>query len=171
MQLLLKCFLYISFLLNNFVESFTEKSYKPNGLLNVYKPYGVSSTYVCNKIKSIIEDNFPKNKRLKIRVGHGGTLDKYTEGVLAIGIGEGTKMLENYLKGDKEYICTGTFGFETDTNDILVSLTKIIVDQGKTIHTANWEYITDELLGKAIRSLKGFQVQESPTYSGFFILK
>ncbi|EAN32663.2 tRNA pseudouridine(55) synthase [Theileria parva strain Muguga] len=155
MQILSKCFFYILFNLCKFVLTFSEKSYKPSGLLNVYKPYGVSSTYVCNKIKNIINENFPKNKGFKIPVGHGGTLDRYTEGVLAVGIGDGTKILESYLKGDKEYICTGTFGFETDTNDIL----------GKIIHTSNWEYITDEMLEKAIRSLKGFQVQESPTYS------
>eukprot|EP00375_Theileria_parva_P002268 XP_764946.1 tRNA pseudouridine synthase [Theileria parva strain Muguga] len=141
MQILSKCFFYILFNLCKFVLTFSEKSYKPSGLLNVYKPYGVSSTYVCNKIKNIINENFPKNKGCVM--------------ILPFGIGDGTKILESYLKGDKEYICTGTFGFETDTNDIL----------GKIIHTSNWEYITDEMLEKAIRSLKGFQVQESPTYS------
>jgi hypothetical protein len=37
----------------------------------------------------------------RIKVGHGGTLDKDAEGVLVLGIGKGTTMLSRYLQGDK----------------------------------------------------------------------
>jgi hypothetical protein len=37
----------------------------------------------------------------RIKVGHGGTLDKDAEGVLVLGIGKGTTMLTRYLQGDK----------------------------------------------------------------------
>jgi tRNA pseudouridine55 synthase len=41
------------------------------------------------------------NKRLKIKVGHGGTLDPLATGVLVLGIGDGCKDLAAYLKGSK----------------------------------------------------------------------
>jgi tRNA pseudouridine55 synthase len=60
---------------------------------------------------------FSKGKR-KVRVGHGGTLDPLATGVLVIGIGSGTKYLQQYLKGSKVYTAEGEFGFETTTLDM-----------------------------------------------------
>lgn len=37
----------------------------------------------------------------RIKVGHGGTLDKDAEGILVMGIGKGTQLLCNYLKCEK----------------------------------------------------------------------
>ncbi|UKJ90360.2 tRNA pseudouridine(55) synthase [Theileria orientalis] len=147
--------LWVFIFLNNNVYSFSQITPAINGLLNVYKPYGLTSTYVSNKIKNIIVDNNSGRKRLKIQVGHGGTLDKYTEGVLAIGIGAGTKALDKYLKGEKEYKCTGTFGFETDTNDLI----------GKRLYSAPWSHITHGMLDTAISSMRGLYMQEAPKYS------
>lgn len=52
------------------------------------------------------------------RVGHGGTLDPLAEGVLVIAVGrENTKLLEQYVKGEKEYIAQIQLGFESTTDD------------------------------------------------------
>ncbi|MCJ8346791.1 tRNA pseudouridine(55) synthase TruB, partial [bacterium] len=56
-----------------------------HGIINLYKPVGVTSTDCTNWVKRL----------LKIKkVGHGGTLDPFAEGVLPIGINKGTKLLE-----------------------------------------------------------------------------
>jgi tRNA pseudouridine55 synthase len=49
--------------------------------------------------------------------GHGGTLDPLATGVLVIGVGSGTKQLQNYLQGSKKYRATAELGYETTTLD------------------------------------------------------
>lgn len=53
----------------------------------------------------------------QVKVGHGGTLDPDAEGVLVLGIGEGTKQLAEYLSGAKRYFAGGLLGKATDTYD------------------------------------------------------
>lgn len=75
----------------------------------VYKPVGMTSHDVVNKIRRIT--------KIK-RVGHGGTLDPLAEGVLVIAVGrENTKLLDKYVKGEKEYIATLKLGFVSETDD------------------------------------------------------
>jgi tRNA pseudouridine55 synthase len=42
-----------------------------------------------------------KPTKVKLKVGHGGTLDPLATGVLVIGVGTGCRDLESYLKGKK----------------------------------------------------------------------
>ena len=56
-------------------------------------------------------------QRIVTKVGHGGTLDPMAEGVLVLGVGEGTKLLEGYLSGSKAYTAEALLGAETDTLD------------------------------------------------------
>lgn len=87
-----------------------------NGLLLVDKPEGLSSAGVVGKIKwHLKQSGAPKN----IKIGHGGTLDPFATGLLPIGVGKGTKVLEGLLKGDKTYRFTLAFGTATDTQDLL----------------------------------------------------
>lgn len=52
------------------------------------------------------------------RVGHGGTLDPMATGVLVIAVGrENTKLLNQYVKGEKEYIAEVFLGAKSDTYD------------------------------------------------------
>ena len=51
-------------------------------ILNIYKPKGISSFGVVKKIRKIVGEK---------KVGHGGTLDPFAEGVLIIGTGSDTK--------------------------------------------------------------------------------
>lgn len=75
----------------------------------IYKPKGMTSHDVVDKIRKITNVK---------RVGHGGTLDPLAEGVLIIAVGrENTKNLEQYVKGDKEYVATLKLGFESETDD------------------------------------------------------
>ncbi|MDP2650874.1 MAG: tRNA pseudouridine(55) synthase TruB, partial [bacterium] len=47
-------------------------------LINLRKPSGITSHDAVNKIRSLTGE---------ARVGHGGTLDPFAEGVLIIGVG------------------------------------------------------------------------------------
>ena len=53
-------------------------------IYNIYKPVGWTSFDIVKKVRSITKEK---------KVGHGGTLDPFAEGVLIIGTGKETKML------------------------------------------------------------------------------
>lgn len=40
---------------------------------------------------------------MEVKLGHGGTLDPMATGVLIVGVGKGTKSLQNYLSCTKTY--------------------------------------------------------------------
>ena len=80
-----------------------------DGFFIVDKPKGMTSQTVCNKIKY----KFNLNK-----VGHSGTLDPNTTGVLVVAVNKATKLLKLINEHDKEYIATIIFGYETDTLDM-----------------------------------------------------
>ena len=84
----------------------------PNGILAVYKPQGITSSNVVEQVKRLLVNGAKKSghKKVKIKVGHGGTLDPLATGVLVLGIGDGTKLLSSYLKGDKGYRAVGKLG-------------------------------------------------------------
>jgi tRNA pseudouridine55 synthase len=79
-------------------------------VLVIDKPSGPSSFTVCKRVRAML------GKRRE-KVGHGGTLDPFASGVLAICIGEGTKVLPFLLDADKAYQGVVCFGVETDTLD------------------------------------------------------
>ncbi|KIW03856.1 tRNA pseudouridine(55) synthase [Verruconis gallopava] len=99
--------------------------------------------------------NAQKDQLSELKIGHGGTLDPLATGVLVVGIGNGTKALQKFLDGTKEYECTVLFGAATDSYDIL----------GKVTKTASWEKVTKERLEEALETLKGDQMQLPPVYS------
>jgi tRNA pseudouridine55 synthase len=92
----------------------------PSGLLAIHKPITWSSAAVVAKVRYLLCNGAASRlgvRKVKIKVGHGGTLDPMAEGVLVLGVGEGTKLLENYLAGTKSYRAGVLLGYETDTLD------------------------------------------------------
>jgi len=79
-------------------------------IIGVIKPSGMTSHDVVNKIRTITGEK---------RVGHGGSLDPFAEGVLVIGISrESTKQLQDILKNTgKEYIAVMELGKISTTGD------------------------------------------------------
>jgi len=84
-----------------------------NGILLVNKPKGVTSRDVVDDICRFF--GTPK-------VGHTGTLDPIATGVLVITVGNATKLTEELVSNDKEYIAEVTLGIKTDTLDITGSI-------------------------------------------------
>ena len=79
------------------------------GFLNIYKPSGITSNKVVQKIK----------KKFHIeKIGHMGTLDPLACGVLPIAVGKATRLFDYSLEKKKRYIAIFDFGYTTDTLDI-----------------------------------------------------
>jgi len=66
-----------------------------NGLIILDKPCGPTSHQVDSWVKKILEIE---------KVGHSGTLDPNATGVLPIGLGDATKVLQFLLLAGKEYV-------------------------------------------------------------------
>ena len=96
-----------------------------------------------------------KDKRLNVKVGHGGTLDPLATGVLIIGVGKGTKQLERFLGCTKSYETVLLFGTATDTYDIL----------GKVLDRAACSHITRQSVEKALQGFRGHIMQQPPMFS------
>ena len=86
----------------------TEKDLPLFGLLNVYKPKGMTSHDVVGRLRRLTKVK---------QIGHTGTLDPFATGVLPVCIGKATRLIE-YLEDDKEYLATVQFGKNTDTYDL-----------------------------------------------------
>ena len=79
-----------------------------NGILNIFKPKGISSYQVVKEVRNIL--NIPK-------VGHTGTLDPSASGVLLLCLGKATKIAEFLVGMKKHYQGEMTLGITTDSQD------------------------------------------------------
>jgi len=79
-----------------------------NGILNIFKPKGISSHQVVKEVRDIL--NIPK-------VGHTGTLDPSASGVLLLCLGQATKIAEYLVSMKKHYQGEMTLGITTDSQD------------------------------------------------------
>ena len=114
--------------------------------LLINKEESWTSFDVVNKIRSI----------LKIKkVGHAGTLDPFATGLLIIGVGKGTKVLQEFTGLAKCYQPVIRFGVETDTLD----------KTGKIIAEKSVADLTIGKIEKVVEHLKGEIEQIPPMYS------
>lgn len=92
-------------------------------------------------------------------MGHGGTLDPLATGVLIVGIGRGTKHLQNFLGCSKTYETVVLFGKSTDTYDVA----------GKIVGEAEYKHITKEMVESKLDQFRGKIRQVPPVYSALKI--
>jgi tRNA pseudouridine55 synthase len=79
-----------------------------NGFLVIDKPSGMTSHDVVYKVR----------KRLGTKkVGHAGTLDPMATGVLVVGVGNATKLMQYIVDGTKAYDGVISLGTSTHTDD------------------------------------------------------
>lgn len=116
-----------------------------DGIINIYKPVGMTSHDVVNKVRRIVGTK---------KVGHTGTLDPDAEGVLPICINRGTKVADMLTVSDKRYTATFKLGITTDTLDISGTVLK-----ERPVNVAK-QQITE-----AIKSFVGVIEQIPPMYS------
>lgn len=120
-------------------------------VIGVNKPKGITSHDLVNRIRRITGER---------RVGHGGTLDPFAEGVLVVGITrESTRKLHEILKNtDKEYIGTLVLGKTSTTGDPEGDIT----DTGKDGILTK---ITEENIRETLKKFTGEIEQTPPAYS------
>ncbi len=90
-----------------------------NGILLVDKPTDWTSHDVVAKIRGVLEreERNRTGDKVRVKVGHAGTLDPFATGLLTILIGRGTKHAQKLLKLDKTYEVEIVLGATSDTDD------------------------------------------------------
>lgn len=117
-----------------------------SGILIINKPPNITSADVLNLIK----------RRFKIKkIGHGGTLDAFAEGILIAGIDEGTKLLPFFMDREKVYEAVFELGVKTDTLD----------GTGEIIYEYKGEAPEFAIIEEALKSFIGEIMQVPPLYS------
>ncbi|MEL1228844.1 MAG: tRNA pseudouridine(55) synthase TruB [Candidatus Neomarinimicrobiota bacterium] len=115
-------------------------------IFNINKPVGWTSFDVVKKIRNIT--------KLK-KVGHGGTLDPFADGVLIIGVGKGTKLLTDIVNEKKSYNANLLLGEETDTLD----------NEGEIVKRKPVPKLNEDLVIKTLNSFLGPYIQKPPMFS------
>lgn len=116
-----------------------------DGVLNIYKPIGITSFDVIRNIRKICNTS---------KIGHTGTLDPLATGVLPICIGKATKVVELIMNDYKVYKAELKLGIITDTYD----------REGKILEVNNVN-VQREQVEDCIRSFVGTILQVPPMYS------
>ena len=116
------------------------------GLLNINKPQGKTSRDAVNCVQRIVRP---------VKVGHAGTLDPLATGVLVLGLGAATRLVEYVQRMPKRYTATFLLGWRSDTEDI----------EGAVIEVENGQQPSrDQILAK-LPSFVGDIEQRPPAYS------
>jgi len=79
-----------------------------DGWIVLDKPAGMSSAQAVGAVKRLTR---------AVKAGHTGTLDPFATGVLAVALGEATKLSQIVMDGAKEYRFELRWGAETETGD------------------------------------------------------
>lgn len=156
-----------------------------NGIFAIEKPSGMSSSKLVAELQHIFTNskifhddltemrnkarmNLATDKswtnerikkrvsKIKIKIGHGGTLDPLASGVLVIGVGSGTKKLLYYLgECRKVYETRALLGISTTTGD----------SEGEILTKNETSHITSDIVKEAAERFVGDIKQTPPIFS------
>jgi tRNA pseudouridine55 synthase len=115
-------------------------------ILPIYKPVGMTSFDVIRKFKRDVHPDF--------KVGHGGTLDPFADGVLLLLLGKATKKMNELSTLPKTYRAVAVLGKSSDT-----------LDKTGTLTPGVWTPFTPGVLEQAAKKFVGEIEQEIPEYS------
>ena len=117
-----------------------------NGVLNIFKPKGMTSFDVVREVKKVCNTK---------KVGHTGTLDPEATGVLPVCIGKATKIIDYIMDSEKIYEVTFKLGLKTTTYDL----------EGEILEERDSSFLKYEEILNTINSFKGEYCQVPPMYS------
>ncbi|MFU0547339.1 tRNA pseudouridine(55) synthase TruB [Gardnerella pickettii] len=124
-----------------------------SGILLVDKPKGVTSHDVVSFARGLLHTK---------RVGHAGTLDPMATGLLILGFGNATRLL-NYLLGhNKTYEAVIRLGESTNTDDADGNVVSSVDDENGIINFANIDEILKELRVVIAKNFTG-SIMQTPT--------
>ena len=115
-------------------------------IYSIYKPTGWTSFDVVKKIRGITKEK---------KVGHGGTLDPFAEGLLIIATGKDTKQLANISGASKSYRAILKLGKTTDTLDT----------EGQIIDTKPVPELNEKIIINVLNKFVGEYEQIPPMFS------
>jgi hypothetical protein len=137
------------------------------GIFAVNKPSNWSSFDMVLKARNTLQRVFraadPEMplKYGQIKIGHGGTLDPLATGVLVVGVGRGTKLIDHFIAGKKVYEGVVRLGFETTTGDL----------EGEQLgEEQEWRHVTEDMIHAACASFIGDIMQVATSVSGLTLL-
>jgi tRNA pseudouridine55 synthase len=116
------------------------------GVLCVDKPLGITSHDVVNRIRRLAGIR---------RVGHAGTLDPLATGVLLLGLGRSTRLIEYLVGADKVYETAVRLGQSTTTYDA----------EGDIVDERPFAHLTLPQISDALNPFRGTIQQQPPLYS------
>ncbi|ODQ80498.1 hypothetical protein BABINDRAFT_160773 [Babjeviella inositovora NRRL Y-12698] len=150
-----------------------------DGVFAINKPTGISSAQFVAKIQHIFTASkcFSKQieverqkllhegcsagakkkaRNMKVKMGHGGTLDPLASGILIIGVNKGTKKLQDFLNGSvKTYETEALLGASTTTGDC----------EGEIVSFNATSHITKEQVLATREKFVGELTQTPPIFS------
>ena len=117
-----------------------------NGILNIFKPKGMSSFDVVRLVKKVAKTG---------KVGHTGTLDPEATGVLPVCIGRATKIIDYIRDSEKVYEVTFKLGIRTTTYDL----------EGEILEERDSSNLKNEDILDVVKGFIGEYSQVPPMYS------
>lgn len=118
----------------------------PQGLLNLNKPSGITSRAAVDRVRRAAG---------RVKAGHAGTLDPLASGVLVVGVGSATRLLEYVQQMPKLYTATFLLGRSSPTEDI----------EGEVTELDHPPVPSRSQLDRAAQTLTGWIQQRPPAYS------
>jgi tRNA pseudouridine55 synthase len=116
------------------------------GFLNLHKPAGITSRSAVDRITRLARP---------AKVGHAGTLDPLATGVLVVGVGAGTRLIEYLHELPKHYTGTFLLGRSSPTEDITGEMTELVDPPHPTLAEVT----------AVAKSFLGCSQQQPPIYS------
>ena len=89
------------------------------------------------------------------KVGHAGTLDPMATGILVLGFGNGTRLLQYITDGDKSYVATIVLGASTVTDD----------KEGEVLEAKDASTVSDSDIEKSLKEMIGTIAQRPSSVS------
>ena len=89
------------------------------------------------------------------KVGHAGTLDPMATGILVLGFGNGTRLLQYITDGDKSYVATIVLGASTVTDD----------SEGEILESADASKVDDADIRRVLATMVGTIAQRPSSVS------
>ena len=118
-----------------------------HGFLNIDKPAGMTSHDVVARLRRVLG---------RRRIGHAGTLDPAATGVLVVGIGQATRLIEFVQDATtKRYLAEVRLGVSTTTDDA----------EGEVIRHVPVPALADEDIAASLAAFRGVLMQVPPMYA------
>lgn len=123
-------------------------------ILLIDKPKGITSYDVIRILKNKLEIH-NKRGQPRVKIGHAGTLDPLASGLMIIGLKNGTKKLNEYLKLPKTYIAEVLIGESRTTGDM----------EGEIIDSVEKVDLSEERISRTVLGMTGGLQLPVPSYS------